>query len=217
VLGASTHSFELMLAAFIAGLALGALWIARRVDALADPVRFLGIVQVVMGVIAALTLPMYVGTFDAMAWTVNALNRTAEGWVFFNIASASICAAVMLPATFMAGMTLPLITLMLLRSRLGESSVGHVYAANTLGGIVGVIIAVYLGLPVLGLKGALLLGAAIDVLLGLWLLFALTRNRRLAWACTAAGFLALAGVATFTHLDARRLASGVYTYGRAER
>lgn len=38
-LGSSTHSFELMLAAFIFGLAFGGLWIRRRIDRLEDPLR----------------------------------------------------------------------------------------------------------------------------------------------------------------------------------
>ena len=33
VLGSATHSFELMLSAFILGLALGALWVRRRARA----------------------------------------------------------------------------------------------------------------------------------------------------------------------------------------
>ena len=37
VLGASTHSFELMLSTFILGLALGGLAVRRRVDAAAQP------------------------------------------------------------------------------------------------------------------------------------------------------------------------------------
>ena len=49
VLGASTHSFELMLSTFILGLALGGLGVRRRVDASAEPVRLLGWVQVAMG------------------------------------------------------------------------------------------------------------------------------------------------------------------------
>ncbi len=67
VLGASTYSFELMLASFILGLALGGLWIRRRVDRIDDPVRYLGVVQVVMGVAAAATIPLYNGSFDFMA------------------------------------------------------------------------------------------------------------------------------------------------------
>src|SRR5204862_7741890 len=65
VLGSATHSFELMLSAFILGLALGALWIRSRADALADPIRFLGVMQWVMGVLAVATMPLYVASF---AW-----------------------------------------------------------------------------------------------------------------------------------------------------
>jgi len=49
VLGASTHSFEVMLATFIFGLAMGGLAVRRRVDASAEPVRLLAWVQVAMG------------------------------------------------------------------------------------------------------------------------------------------------------------------------
>src|SRR5256712_5326505 len=59
VLGASTHSFELMLSTFILGLALGGLAVRRRVDRSASPEHFLGWVQVVMGMLALLTLPVY--------------------------------------------------------------------------------------------------------------------------------------------------------------
>ena len=44
VLGSSTHSFELMLSAFITGLAIGGWWIRGRIDALKDPVGFAGLV-----------------------------------------------------------------------------------------------------------------------------------------------------------------------------
>src|SRR5207248_2009222 len=56
VLGSSTHSFELMLSAFIFGIAFGGLAIRRRID-IGDPLRLLGWVQVAMGVAALATLP----------------------------------------------------------------------------------------------------------------------------------------------------------------
>src|SRR6185503_9852222 len=49
VLGASFQAFELMLSAFITGLALGGLWVRTRIDRFANPVRFGGFVQVAMG------------------------------------------------------------------------------------------------------------------------------------------------------------------------
>ncbi|MDX1376117.1 MAG: fused MFS/spermidine synthase, partial [Burkholderiales bacterium] len=55
VLGASTHSFELMLSTFILGLALGGLAIRRRADRLARPARALGWIQLAMGLAALAT------------------------------------------------------------------------------------------------------------------------------------------------------------------
>ncbi len=215
VLGASTHSFELMLAAFIAGLALGGLWIRHRIDHIRDVTRYLAGVQVVMGLLALLTLPTYNSSFDLMGWIIAALRRTDEGWVLFNVSSSLICLVVMLPATFMAGMTLPLITYALLRSRLGERSIGQVYAFNTLGGILGVIIAVHFALPVLGLKGALVLGGLIDIALGI-ALFARARVGRAAFAAWSGMGVAgaLAAMLLF-HLDPLKLPSGVFNFGHA--
>ncbi len=170
VLGASTYSFELMLASFILGLALGGLWIRRRVDRIDDPVRYLGVVQVVMGVAAAATIPLYNGSFDFMALLLAAVSRNDGGFVIFNLGSIGIALLVMLPATFCAGMTLPLITYRLLRSSAGERAIGLVYSVNTLGSILGVILAVHVLMVALGVRGALLVGAAIDVGLGVLLI-----------------------------------------------
>ena len=126
VLGASTTSFELMLASFILGLALGGMWVRHRVDPSRDPVRFLGIVQLLMGLAAALSIPIYNGAFDFMAWLLGSISRSSGGFVFFNLGSTFIALLLMLPATFCAGMTLPLITYRLLRSPTGEKALGMV-------------------------------------------------------------------------------------------
>ncbi len=217
VLGATTHAFELMLAAFILGLALGGLYIRARIDRIPRVLRYLALVQVTMGLLALLTLPTYDFSFDLMAWLVGALRSSESGWALFNVASSLLCLAVMLPATFMAGMTLPLITLALLRSPLGERSIGHVYAANTFGGILGVLLAVHFALPVLGLKGALVLGSAVDIALGVWLL-ARDRSapRPLRLGFGGVGLAAVLVAALFFHLDPRKLASAVFTYGHAQ-
>ena len=101
VLGASTHAFELMLSAFITGLALGSLWVKRRIDSLEDPRRFLARVQVAMGIMAMATLPLYSGTFDIMAWLMKSLPKTDTGYLLFNLSSHGIALAVMMPAAFL--------------------------------------------------------------------------------------------------------------------
>src|SRR6202042_3966796 len=115
VLGSSTHSFELMLSAFIFGLAFGGLYVRRRIDRIGDPLAYVAYLMVIMGALAALTLPAYNLSFDFMAGFLATSARTAHGYLSFNLISQLICALVMIPATFCAGMTLPLLTNELMR------------------------------------------------------------------------------------------------------
>jgi len=210
VLGASTHSFELMLAAFIFGLALGGLAVRRRIDATAEPASLLAGLQILMGLLALATLPVYDGTFSLMETLMKGLARTDTGYVLFNLSGGLIASLVMLPATFCAGTTLPLLTASLLRRGRGEAAIGEVYAANTLGAIAGVLFAVHVGLPALGLKGSLIAGALIDVALGL----ALLRSLRVRWRpVAAASALVFVAVALGVELDANKMTAGVFRHG----
>ena len=207
VLGASTHSFELMLSTFILGLALGGLAVRRRVDASASPERLLGMVQIVMGMLALATLPLYDATFSLMEALMKGLARSDTGYVLFNLSGQAIAALVMLPATFCAGMTLPLITGALLRRGAGEAAIGRVYAVNTLGAIAGVVFAVHVGLPVLGLKGTLIVGCLIDVALGI----ALLQKRSLLIPAICMTVFLVTGLAV--RLDANKMTAGVFRHG----
>jgi spermidine synthase len=208
VLGASTHSFELMLATFILGLALGGLAVRRRVDAAAEPVRLLAWVQIAMGLAALATLPVYDLTFSLMEALMRGLARNDTGYLLFNAGGAAVAALVMLPATFCAGMTLPLLTAALLRRGAGEAAIGKVYAANTLGAIAGVVLAVHIGLPLLGLKGTLMAGCVVDAALGILLL---PKKQGIYAAALCAALFLAAGVAV--ELDANKMTAGVFRHG----
>jgi spermidine synthase len=214
VLGSTMQAFELMLSAFITGLAFGGLWVRHRADSVADPLRLAGWVQIAMGVLAAGTLLIYAASFEWMGWLLRSVARTDGGYTLFTLAGHGIALAVMLPATFMAGMTLPLFTTAALRAGAGERAVGRVYALNTLGCIAGAVVAVWLLLPFLGTHRALYLGAIIDVGLGLWLLRRSGVGRRSLGLAVILGAGLLALVMLTYHHDTRRLASGVYRYAR---
>ena len=217
VLGSSFHAFELMLSAFITGLALGGLWIRRRIDHIADPVRFAGLVQIFMGLAALATVFVYHWTFDWMAWALGVLQHNENAYPLFNLFSHALAFAVMLPATFLAGMTLPLFTHVLLRGGRGERAIGQVYAANTLGAIAGVLITVHVLVPGAGLKLALVVGALFDMLLGTWLLrYSQAASRRIhALVAVVLGMLAATATARAAILEPERLSSGVFRYGQA--
>ena len=214
VLGASTHAFELMLSAFITGLAFGGLWVRRKIDSLDNPIRTSGYVQISMGLMALLTLPLYNYLFELMGFFMSGLQRNDAGYQLFTLSSHFICLIIMLPTTFCAGMTLPLFTFIMLRQGYGEKSIGQIYAANTLGAIVGIIFTIFIGMPILGLKGAILLGCSLDILLGLFLLSRanLPSKNPMTIFATISG-IAICGMLLLFDLDLWKMNSGVYRHG----
>lgn len=217
VLGSATHSFELMLSAFILGLSLGALWLRSRADRLRDPLYALALVQWVMGGLAIATIAWYVATFHWTAWLLQALDSNDAGYTAFTVARYAICLLIMLPATFCAGITLPLITRILLGAGAGERAIGQVYAVNTIGSILGAGLAALVLLPTLGLRNLLILGGLVDIAFGLLILAWLSRRRPAlgrritVFAGATAMLLFLAAVGE--RFDAGIVTSGVYRYG----
>lgn len=225
-LGTTLHSFELMLAAFIAGIAFGGLWLRHRADRMVSPLRAAGWVQVLMGLAALASMFVYAQAFEWVGWLMRVIVRSAEGYGLYSVASAVIAVLVMFPAAFFAGMTLPLLTLALLRQGRGEKVIGQVYAFNTVGAIVGVLAAVHVLMPMLGLKYALLVAAVVDVGLGVWLLWPGGVVGLKAWRPEVAtyksaalavglGIVGVVAAVALVRFDPLVLSSSVYRHGGA--
>ncbi|KAF1708604.1 spermidine synthase [Pseudoxanthomonas sacheonensis] len=215
-LGATVHSFELMLAAFILGLAFGGLWIRRRSAALTEPVRYVGYVQVLMGVAALVSVPVFAQSFRWVGWMLDALSRSDNGYALFELGTAGIALLVMFPAAFFAGMTLPLFTVTLLRAGAGERVIGRIYAANTLGAIAGVMLVVHVMIPVVGVKMSVMLAALADIGLGLYLLRAVNPARLTKGVvfATSAAVVVLCASLQLGQVEPRMQVSGVFRTGK---
>ena len=214
-LGTTVHSFELMLSAFILGLAFGGLWIRGRSQRIGDAVAYAGYAQMFMGIAALLSILVFSQSFLWVGAMVDGLPKTSSGYTLFSLGSGGIALLVMFPAAFFAGMTLPLFTMALLRRGWGEASIGQVYAANTLGAILGVMLAVHVLVPLMGLRLAVTVAALADIGLGVYLLKLHAQSPRRApfVAATAACVLVLGVSMAFGGLDPRALASGVFRHG----
>lgn len=215
VLGTTTQAFELMLSAFITGIAFGGLWIRRHIDNIKNILRFAGYVQIVMGLMAVSTLIMYNSTFDFMAFMMDALKRNESGYNFFITNSHFIAFFIMVPTTFFAGMTLPLLTFGYMKAGYGEKGIGRVYAANTLGSIIGIFLAVHFVMPVFGLQNLISLGCLVDILLGIVLIYwgsqkQFSMKSKVVIGAAICIFLV---VNIFAEFDKGKMASGVYRYG----
>lgn len=175
-LGSSTHSFDVMLAAFLVGLAAGG-WMVRKGLDKGRPRRRLAWAQLAMAACAAASLLGYQAFFEARNELNLILKPSEEAFPIaqlFKFASAFI---MMGPAAFFAGMTLPLLISWRIRSTGREEGIGRIYAWNTLGSLLGALGGGLVLLPLVGLKAVLITGALIDGVLGL----ALLRGLRLRW------------------------------------
>lgn len=217
VLGSSTHSFELMLAAFILGIALGGWWLRNRIDNIKSPIQFLAYIQILMGIFAVFSLLVYHYSFDAMQVFLNTVQHKDSAYYLYLIFSGLVCLVMMLPATFCAGMTLPLITKMAIKSEVGERGIGFIYASNTLGAIIGIFLSIHFVMPFFGLKTLITAGAVIDILLGLFLLVIFVKQHtELTKRVTLTASVVMTAILVATSLfdfDKQRLYSGVFRSG----
>lgn len=132
--GATTYTFSLILAVFLAGLGLGSAAGAMLARELARPRLALAWCQI--GLAAAMAWTSYVLTESLPYWPVNPSLGTGP-WFQFQLDLARSFFAVF-PAALLWGASFPLALAALVRSDDDTGQlVGRVYAANTLGAIVG--------------------------------------------------------------------------------
>ena len=165
VFGATVLAVSTVLAAFMAGLALGGVWAGRIAARVKSPLRLYGILEAALGVYAAFvpTLlsavdPLYAKLYPALQGSFGALSA----------ARFVVSSLVLLPPTFLMGATLPLLTEEV--ERRGGPARRHVallYGVNTFGAVAGTVASSFVMLPAIGLQRTLLSGVAGSVLVGL--------------------------------------------------
>lgn len=212
ILGSSTYSFTLMLAAFITGIALGSA-LARRLARLGRPFLLFGIAQLAIGLALLVTLPLYARLPYFFLSLQSTLARTIGGYRIYELTKYLFALAIMIPATLASGAALPLAgdVAARLKRKVGLP-IGQVWATNTLGTIVGALAGGLILLPWLGVRLTLETGIILNILFGIWLLSLHPRVssgvlRRLVPACVAVFLLYLVVAPAW---DRQALAAGVF-------
>ena len=186
-LGNSTYAVTTMLAAFLAGIALGGYLARFVVDRVQDRVALFGWIQILIGVSAAVALPAMFAVADPQGLRMF-LGRYTDQVAFLILSRFAIAALVMLVPATLIGATFPLV------GRVGVSDlkhsgsvVGRVYAVNTLGNVAGALLPGLVLLQWLGIQRGILTMALINVGIGLTALGLSARDRpKLRWAIPAA-------------------------------
>ncbi|MEL7449721.1 MAG: spermidine synthase [Pseudomonadota bacterium] len=159
-LGHEMPSLIAVVAAFFAGLSLGAWTLGRHIGRSALPqLWYAGFELVIAGwAVASLFLLPWLAELSANALGVQP-GPAMQWFVAFALPFVGL-----LPATYAMGATLPAMEQVIARATTHGTVVGGAYAANTGGALLGVIGSVFWLLPVLGQQSTLLLFAAVNVL-----------------------------------------------------
>lgn len=177
-LGSTVYAFTVILATFLTGLALGSrLFVA--LERRAYPLRTLAAALLGAGVATMAVAPVSTRSQALISALSSRFGWTGEVFLAGTVISAGL--VVLVPATFM-GLVLPL-TMRVLVDDLARAGhrVGTAYLVNTVGCVLGSVLAGFVLIPLLGLAAALLLLAGVQVALGWAFLFraGLPRERRL--------------------------------------
>ncbi len=152
VFGGSAFAIATVLAAYMAGLALGSTVFGRAIDRRGHPLVVYGVLE---GAIAvwAFILPALLGFLNHFyAHLYQTLN---PGFYTLSLIRFVLCFVLLLVPTTMMGGTLPVLGKLLLNNWGGLGTrAGLLYGVNTLGAVVGTAAGGFMLLPALGLRGS---------------------------------------------------------------
>lgn len=176
VLGPSVYAFSVMLATFLVGLAVGAFAFSRLIEAFKlDGLKTLGWLQLLIGATTFLTLLLFNQLPFLFATIFHRWGASQSTEVLFGL-QFLICFLVMyLPTFFMGGIFPAVVEVFSAERGAAGRTIGRIYAANTVGAILGSFSAGFLLIPTIGIQNTVIL--TIFIYLGLGLVTAL-----LAWS-----------------------------------
>ncbi len=174
ILGSTTYAVGTVLAAFMAGLGVGAWALGRRADASPTPLRLYAALELAIGGVGLLS-PLLLAQGNAIYAHVYARLHATPG--LLTLARFLIGFGFVAIPAFLMGGTLPVATRYVVRhsERVGRE-IGLLYALNTAGAAVGVLVLPFALLPWLGIRGTLIATAATNVALALAAMSAVGRE-----------------------------------------
>lgn len=168
VLSSSTYSFTLILTAFIGGITLGSYLTYRYNSKIKNPLKFVGLCQFIIVVSILITLPLYEYLpYEIWKAASGPIGLPYDYSYYLFIQFTFVFLVIVVPTVFM-GMSLPVL------SRVAVSAVEHsgeitgrIFAVNTLGTVLGALIAGLFLIPTFGILTTIIIGLAINLLLSL--------------------------------------------------
>jgi spermidine synthase len=160
VFGVTAFAAASVLAAYMGGLALGSWLFGRRIDRGGNPLLLYALLEAGIGLYALLVPTL----FELLHWPYLLLHRLDLSYPVFAFGRGLLAALVLLVPTLLMGGTFPILVRFFVTSRrdvgLGTATL---YAVNTLGAILGCLLAGFLLIERLGLVGTTRLAAGVNL------------------------------------------------------
>jgi spermidine synthase len=180
---ATVYAFSVMLSCFLFGIFYGSRWISLRVDRQQSLPRLFGLLELGLGFsVASLAILTYFvpPVFSRLVFHWIGVSESHFGFGYI-VAQFIVSACLILVPTLLMGATFPVAVRICTPSlQMVGRGVATVYAASTVGGILGALLGGMVLIPALGTHRSLLVIAAIFVGAGLLLL--LRQNGSTDWA-----------------------------------
>lgn len=170
ILGVDIYATTTVVTAFMGGLGLGAILVARYYKWAQASIRTYGILQLIIGVCGLISIPLLRSTTPLFSFLYDQLNYNNR--LFLMVRFVFVFGLTLLPVTLM-GMTLPIVVGASFNRVKNQFSylAGLLYGTNTVGAVVGTLVAGFLLVPNIGiLKTCLLIGVT-DLMIGVAILW----------------------------------------------
>ncbi len=165
VFGVTVYAASTVLAAFMAGLALGSGLAGRLLMRVRRPLVVFGIAEVLIG-ISALATPVALDAASALYERLHQIRP--DSLALLTLARLATGFVVLLVPTVLMGLTLPVLSASsLVRGSRFGARVSALYAVNTAGGVTGATVTGFYLIGAVGISQSFLLGAAVNAAVGL--------------------------------------------------
>ena len=171
-LSSTTYCYSALLGVFIAGLALGGGLAAFMADRQARPTQLYGTTLLLIGLSIMVSLVTLLGGAGGNVFGFPLEEGSQD--LNLRLAAANIIAQTALVIgvpTLLMGMALPLAVRAFATVQKVGAQVGNLYAVNTLGGIVGILLVTFLLIPTVGVTTSIQLMAILYLCFGFAILF----------------------------------------------
>ena len=164
VFGVTVYAASTVLAAFMTGLALGSASASRILARFGRPLRVFAVAEIFVG-LSALATPVVLDAASAIYVRLNQLNP--DSLAMLTAARLLTSFGVLLVPTFLMGLTLPVLSASaLVRGSALSANVSALYAVNTAGAVTGAVLTGFYLIGAIGMQRSFLLGAALNIAIG---------------------------------------------------